>query len=247
VRVVVVVPVLQEAAGVEAFLTGLRAAVGDTEVVVVDGGSTDGTAQRAARHARVITAPRGRARQMNAGAAATTGDVLWFVHADCAVPRGALPALRAALADPAVVGGGFRLAFDARSPGLDFLRVTSNWRARFLHQVFGDQALFVRRAVFDELGGFPDLPLMEDLALTRALARRGRVALVPVAVTASARRIAAHGPWRMTVLMQWLKIRFLLGGDPEAIRRRYERGTARGRRARAAAAGRGSTPARDAG
>lgn len=230
-RVVVVVPVLQEAAGVEAFLVALRAAVGDTEVVVVDGGSTDGTPERAARHARVLTAPRGRARQMNAGAAATTGDVLWFVHADCAVPPDALPALRAALADPAVVGGGFRLAFDRRSAGLELLRVTSNWRARYLHQVFGDQALFVRRRVFDELGGFPDLPLMEDFALTRALARRGRVVVADVAVTASARRLAAHGPWRMLVLMQWLKVRFLLGGDPEAIRRRYQRGTARGRRA----------------
>ncbi len=230
-RVVVVVPVLQEAAGVEAFLVALRAAVGDTEVVVVDGGSTDGTPERAARHARVLTAPRGRARQMNAGAAATTGDVLWFVHADCAVPPDALPALRAALADPAVVGGGFRLAFDRRSAGLELLRVTSNWRARYLHQVFGDQALFVRRRVFDELGGFPDLPLMEDFALTRALARRGRVVVADVAVTASARRLAMHGPWRMLVLMQWLKVRFLLGGDPEAIERRYRRGTARGRRA----------------
>ncbi len=230
-RVVVVVPVLQEAAGVEAFLVALRAAVGDTEVVVVDGGSTDGTPERAARYARVLTAPRGRARQMNAGAAATTGDVLWFVHADCTVPPDALPALRAALADPAVVGGGFRLAFDRRSAGLEVLRVTSNWRARYLHQVFGDQALFVRRRVFDELGGFPDLPLMEDFALTRALARRGRVVVADVAVTASARRLAAHGPWRMLVLMQWLKVRFLLGGDPGAIARRYRRGTAQGRRA----------------
>lgn len=233
-RVVVVVPVLQEAAGVEAFLVALRAAVGDTEVVVVDGGSTDGTPQRAARHARVLTAPRGRARQMNAGAAATAGgadDVLWFVHADCTVPPDALPALRAALADPAVVGGGFRLAFDRRSAGLELLRVTSNWRARYLHQVFGDQALFVRRRVFDELGGFPDLPLMEDFAFTRALARRGRVVVADAAVTASARRLAAHGPWRMLVLMQWLKVRFLLGGDPGAIARRYRRGTARGRRA----------------
>lgn len=230
-RVVVVVPVLQEAARVEAFLLALRAAVGDTEVVVVDGGSTDGTPARAARHARVVTAPRGRARQMNAGAAATDGEVLWFVHADCTVPPGALPALRAALADPAVVGGGFRLRFDRRSAGLEFLRVTSHWRARHLHQVFGDQAMFVRRSVFDDLGGFPDLPLMEDLAFTRALARRGRVAVLDPAVTASARRLAAHGPWRMAVLMQWLKVRFLLGGDPEAIRRRYQRGTARGRRA----------------
>ncbi|WP_219412526.1 TIGR04283 family arsenosugar biosynthesis glycosyltransferase [Pseudonocardia nigra] len=225
------VPVLDEAAGIEACLLRLRTDFPECELVVVDGGSTDGTAALAARHARTVTAPRGRGRQLNAGAAATSGDVLWFVHADCVVPPAALGALRAALADPRVVGGGLRLAFDRRSPGLDWLRVTSNLRARRLHQVFGDQAMFVRRTVFDALGGFPELPLMEDFEMSRRLARRGRLAVLDVAVTASARRIAAHGPWRMIVLMQWLKLQYLLGVDPERIRRRYERGTRRGRRA----------------
>ena len=231
--VAIVVPALNEETGIEACLRRLRADFPDCDLVVVDGGSTDRTAALAARHATVVQAPRGRARQMNAGVAATSSDVLWFVHADCAVDPDALARLRAALADPDVVGGGLRIRFDRRTPGLEFLRVTSNWRARLLGQVFGDQALFVRRSVFDALGGFPDQPLLEDFELSRRLRARGRLVVLSAEVTASSRRILAHGPWRMTVLMQWLKLQYLAGVDPERIRRRYERGTRRGRRARA--------------
>lgn len=224
-RVSIIVPVLDEVDRVEGCARRLRADFPDCELVIVDGGSSDGTAERAARHARTVTGDRGRARQMNAGAAVTSGEVLWFVHVDCEVPAAALAQLRAALDDPTVVGGGLRIRFDQRSAGLWWLRVTSNLRARWLGLVFGDQAMFVRRAVFDELGGFPSLPLMEDLEMSRMLRRRGRIVVLDATVTASARRIAHHGPWRMAVLMQWLKLRYLLGMDPELIRRRYERGT----------------------
>lgn len=166
VRVSIVVPALDEAERIEGCLRRLRAAFPDCELLVVDGGSTDGTAERAARHARTITAGRGRARQMNAGAEVTSGDVLWFVHVDCLVPDTALAELRHALADPAVVAGGLRIRFDRATAGLTWLRVTSNLRARRLGLIFGDQALFVRRAVFDRLGGFPELPLMEDLEMS---------------------------------------------------------------------------------
>jgi rSAM/selenodomain-associated transferase 2 len=229
----IVVPVLDEEAGIEECLCRLREDFPDCELVVADGGSSDRTVELAARHARVVHSARGRARQMNAGAAATSGDVLWFVHADCVVPAAALAELRAALADRDVVGGGLRIRFDRCSAGLEWLRVTSNLRARLLGQVFGDQAMFVRRNVFDELGGFPELPLMEDFELSARLRGRGRLAVLDATVTASARRILAHGPWRMTVLMQWLKIQYVAGVDPERIRQRYERGTRRGRRARA--------------
>lgn len=230
--VAIVVPALNEEAGIEACLRRLRADFPGCPLVVVDGGSTDRTAERAAAHAQVVRSERGRARQMNAGAAATGGDVLWFVHADCAVAPEALGQLRAALADPDVVGGGLRIRFDRRTPGLEFLRVTSNWRARALGQVFGDQAMFVRRSVFDALGGFPQQPLMEDYEMSRRLRARGRLVLLRAETTASSRRILTHGPWRMTVLMQWLKLQYVAGVDPERIRRRYERGTRRGRRAR---------------
>lgn len=228
----IVVPALNEEAGIEACLRRLRADFPDCPVTVVDGGSTDHTAEIAAAYAYVVRSERGRARQMNAGAAATSSDVLWFVHADCVVAAAALPQVRAALADPDIVGGGLRIRFDRRTAGLEFLRVTSNWRARTLGQVFGDQAMFVRRPVFDALGGFPEIALMEDFEMSRRLRARGRLVLLDAETTASSRRILTHGPWRMTVLMQWLKLQYVAGVDPERIRRRYERGTSRGRRTR---------------
>ena len=167
----------------------------------------------------------------------TSGDVLWFIHADCQVPPDALELLRQALRDPDVVGGGLQLAFDQRSLSLDYLAASSNVRARRLSWIFGDQAMFVCREVFDAVGGFPQLPLMEDLEMSRILRRRGRLVVLPTTVVASARRLVEHGVWRMTVLMQLLKLQYLLGVDPERIRQRYEAGTRRGRRRRPAPTG----------
>jgi rSAM/selenodomain-associated transferase 2 len=210
----------------------LRSDFPGCELVVVDGGSTDGTVEIAERHAYTIRSAAGRAIQMNAGAAASSGDIFWFIHADCQVPPGALDLLRQALLDPRVVGGGLQLSFDQRSLDLDYLAASSNVRARRLNWIFGDQAMFVRREVFEVVGGFPLLPLMEDLEMSRVLRRRGRLVVLPTTVTASARRLVEQGVWRMTVLMQVLKLQYLLGVDPERIRQRYEAGTRRGRRRR---------------
>jgi rSAM/selenodomain-associated transferase 2 len=232
----IVVPTLNEAARIEACLRRLRSQFPGCELVVVDGGSTDGTVDLAARYASTVHSAAGRATQMNAGAAVSRSDILWFIHADCQVPADALDLLRQALLDPVVVGGGLRLSFDQRSVGLDYLAASSNVRARRLGWIFGDQAMFVRREVFDSVGGFPQLPLMEDLEMSRILRRRGRLVVLPATVTASARRLVEQGVWRMTVLMQLLKLQYLLGVDPERIRRRYEAGTRRGRRRQPAAA-----------
>jgi rSAM/selenodomain-associated transferase 2 len=226
----IVVPALNEAGRIESCLQRLRSDFPDCELVVVDGGSTDGTFDLAARHACTVGGAAGRATQMNAGAAVTSGDILWFIHADCRVAADALDLLRRAVVDPGLVGGGLQLRFEQRSLGLDYLAATSNLRARRLHWIFGDQAMFVRRDVFDSVGGFPEIPLMEDLEMSRILRRRGRLVVLPTTVTASARRLVDQGPWRMTVLMQLLKLQYLLGVDPERIRRRYEAGTRRGRR-----------------
>jgi rSAM/selenodomain-associated transferase 2 len=233
----IVVPALNEASRIEHCLQRLRSDFPDCDLVVVDGGSTDGTLDLAGRYARTLRSAAGRATQMNAGAAATTSEILWFIHADCRVPVDALDLLRRALLDPGVVGGGLQLRFDQRSLGLDYLAASSNLRARRLHWIFGDQAMFVRRDVFDSVGGFPQIPLMEDLEMSRMLRRRGRLEVLPTTVTASARRLVDQGVWRMTVLMQLLKVQYLLGADPERIRRRYEAGTRR-RRRRPRAAGR---------
>lgn len=217
-------PVLNEATIVVDSLSRLRRDFADCELLVVDGGSTDGTASLASPFARVITSAAGRGGQLNAGAAQATGEVLWFVHADTAPDPAALSQIHHALKDSQVAGGGLTLRFDASNLGLRYLSWTSNARARRLHWIFGDQAMFVRRGVFDALGGFAELPLMEDLEFSRRLVRRGRLVVVPATSTASARRFAEHGVWRMVAFMQWLKVLYFVGVDPAEIALRYARG-----------------------
>ena len=223
-EVSIIVPALNEARLIEGCLTRLRGDFPSSDLLVVDGGSTDGTVVLAARHAPVLAAPRGRARQLNAGARASTGAVLWFVHADTQIESGALDEMSRALADPGVVGGGLSLRFDQRGPALDFLAWTSTARAKRLHHIFGDQAMFVRRDIFDRLGGFPDLPLMEDLEFSRRLHRAGRTVVLSATSTASARRLTAHGTVRMIAFMQYLKLRYLTGADPDRLHLRYQQG-----------------------
>jgi len=226
----IVVPVLNEAATIREALVRLRTDFPDCELVVVDGGSTDATVAAAGGLARVLPSGRGRALQMNTGAAHTKGDVLWFVRADTLIAPQALPQLGEALTDPGTVGGGLTLRFDRRSRGLDYLARASNLRARRLHQIYGDQAMFVRRGAFEQVGGFPALPLMEDLELSRRLHRLGRLTLLEATSTASARRFTEHGTVRMVVFMQYLRLLYFAGVPPEALAARYDRGPSPGRR-----------------
>jgi len=220
----IIVPVLNEAATIQMSLHRLRTDFPDCELVVVDGGSDDDTRRLAAASARVVTCARGRAVQMNAGAQSASGDVLWFVHADTIIDVAALAQLRAALRDRRVVGGGLTLRFDRHTRSLDYLAWVSTLRARRLHHIFGDQAMFVRRAGFERLGGFALLPLMEDLEFTRRLHRAGRTVVLTATSTASSRRFTAHGTLRMIAFMQYLKLLYFAGVSPERIRRRYQAG-----------------------
>lgn len=224
VTVSIIVPVLNEEPLIAQAVRRLRRDFGDCELLVVDGGSTDGTVERLCADVRVLQTAPGRAHQMNEGARHSSGDVLWFVHADTVIAPSAMTQIRAALTDPDVVGGGLTLRFDARSRGLGYLAWTSNQRARRLHWIFGDQAMFVRRDVFDAIGGFPPVPVMEDLELSRRLHQRGRLVVLPATSTASARRILAHGPWRMVIFMQYLKALYFAGVSPQRIAGRYEAG-----------------------
>jgi len=230
--VAIVVPTRDEAEVIAGTLRRLREDFPTCELVVVDGGSRDSTAAIAAHYARVLRSAPGRAIQMNAGARATSAPVLWFVHADCRIERQALAEIETALAHPAVVGGGLTLRFDRRSAGLDYLAWSSNLRARHLHLIFGDQALFVRRSAFEHVGGFPEIPLMEDLELSRRLARTGRLSLLTATSTASARRLVAHGTWSMIVFMQALKAGYLLGVPAERLALAYGTGPPWARRRR---------------
>jgi rSAM/selenodomain-associated transferase 2 len=222
-RLSIVVPALDEAANLARLLPGLVAREREAEVLVVDGGSADESRAVVARvpGVRWVSASRGRARQMNAGARAAHGDVLLFLHADTMLPDGAGAAVLAALADPAVVGGRFDVRLDSRRPLLALVGWLMNRRSRLTGISTGDQAIFVRRAVFDALGGYPDIPLMEDVELTRRLKRRGRLAALGLRVVTSARKWENEGVTRTIGLMWTLRLLYALGVAPARLHRWY--------------------------
>jgi rSAM/selenodomain-associated transferase 2 len=222
-RLSVVVPALNEAEGIAGTLLSLQELrARGHEVLVVDGGSTDGTAAVAAPLAeRVLAAPRGRARQQNAGAAAASGDVLLFLHADTRLPpdadRWVLEGLRRS-------GRGWG-RFDVRLSGRHPLLRLTGWlialRSRLTGIATGDQAIFVRREWFERAGGFPDIPLMEDVALSRALRHMGPPLCLRARVVTSSRRWEARGIVRTILLMWRLRIAYTLGADPHRLAERY--------------------------
>ena len=227
----IVIPALNEAAEIGTTLASAISQPGPAEVLVVDGGSSDGTAEIAARlGVRTVGAPRGRARQMNAGAAAARGDVLLFLHADTRLPPGALAAVRAALDDPATAGGCFRTTFDdATSP---WMRL---WQARLWmrwHRLaFGDRAPFVRRSAFVAAGGYPDQPLFEDLELVRRARRHGRFVFLDAAVVTSARRFRANGALAQQLRNLALWAAWNAGVAPARLKRFYPDAARSGREA----------------
>jgi rSAM/selenodomain-associated transferase 2 len=221
-RVSVVIPVLDEARALPARLAELGA-LGVHEIVVADGGSQDGTIELLMRHpeVRLVYARRGRALQMNAGAAAATGDVLLFLHADVALPSDALAQIERALAEPRVVLGAFRTWTIADRPShLAPLLHLADLRSRYSSLPYGDQAMFLRTVDFHAVGGFPAIPLMEDLALSRRLRARGRVRVVPARVRVSGRRFLER-PVFYTTLVNVYPALYRLGVPPSLLARFY--------------------------
>jgi rSAM/selenodomain-associated transferase 2 len=225
-RVSVIMPVLDEAATIAATLATLQGARrAGHEVIVVDGGSRDDTARLAAPLAdRVAFAPRGRASQMNAGAAQADGDVLLFLHADTRLPSNGLEAMQRELARTGRAWGRFDVAIEGGHALLPVIALAMNLRSRLTGIATGDQAIFVRRDAFRALGGFPPLALMEDVAFSVAAKRVSRPACLRERVATSGRRWEAHGVLRTIVLMWWLRLRFFLGASPESLVRIYYRG-----------------------
>lgn len=225
----VIVPMLNEeqaiARTLDAIAAGASGAEVTVEVIVVDGGSSDRSRDEARpRCATLLVAPRGLARQMNAGAAAATGEALVFVHADTLVPPGFAGDIAAALADPAVVGGRFDLRLDDDAPLLRLIGWLISVRSRLSRTGTGDQAIFVRREVFERLGGYRDIAICEDLALARRLKRAGRVACLRSRVTTSARRWREHGVLATTMRMWFIRGAFLLRVSPARLAHLYNRG-----------------------
>ena len=220
-RISVIVPILNEEKTIAATLLALQRLKPD-ELIVVDGGSSDGTGEVCRQFGvEPHSSPRGRARQMNLGAQHGTGDVLLFLHADTRLPSSAFDDIRSALQDQKVVGGRFDLQLDDASPMLRLVGFMISLRSRLSKVATGDQAIFVRRAIFTELAGYPDIPLMEDVAFSRALKRRGAVACLRSRVITSARRWQREGIWS-TILKMWaLKSLYLAGISPVRLKRYY--------------------------
>jgi hypothetical protein len=217
----VVIPALNEAEQLPATLAAVQRDA-PHEIVVVDGGSTDLSAGIARAHdAIALVAPRGRAVQLNAGAAVATGEYLLFLHADTLPPAGYPALVRAALADPAVAGGAFEFAIAGNFPGRRVIERGTNWRSRWRQRPYGDQGIFVRRDTFFQVGGFPPWPIMEDDGFVRRLRRLGRIAIAPAPALTSGRRWATRGALRTTLLNQCIVLGFRLGVPPDRLARWY--------------------------
>ena len=216
----VVIPALNEAENILQTIESVRQQDSAAEIIVADGGSVDGTPEIARPHARVIHSPRGRAVQMNAGARSATGDVLLFLHADSRTAPGALAKMRQTLDNPAIVGGSFTLVFDVDNVWLRFYTFCSTIDCLCFR--YGDQGIFVRRTIFEQMGGYADIPLMEDIDLMRRLPRYGRRVLIrDYPVTTSARRFVEHGILRQEALNIALVAGWFLGVKPQILAKWY--------------------------
>lgn len=219
----IIMPVLNEEAVLEDQLVRLikHCAHRSCELLIVDGGSNDRTIAIAERYGQVIYSARGRATQMNAGAAVARGDVLIFLHADTRLPCDAFEAIERAFVSPKVVGGAFRLCFNCDLWPYRLVAFITNLRSRLSTIFTGDQAYFIRAASFRAVGGYPDQPLMEDLEIISRLRKIGKVVLLPQYVTTSARRHRKLGLMRTVLFMWYLRTLYKCGVSPMQLQRMY--------------------------
>jgi rSAM/selenodomain-associated transferase 2 len=226
-RISVVIPVLNEREDLPGSLTALANFSDLCEIIIVDGGSTDGTRESLSNclpaHACVIDSARGRGNQLNAGARAATGDVVIFLHADTRLPANAIQQITEALCEEEVAGGGFCVRFRESAPWT--LRVVAagiNLRTRLFRSPTGDQAIFSRQDSFRAAGGIAQWPIFEDVDFVHRLKRVGRFAIVPSHVTTSARRYIARGVLRTVLLMYALRVGYWLGISPNRLHRWFK-------------------------
>ena len=216
----VIIPVLNEAKILDQSLSRLTPHLKDHELIIVDGGSTDKTPLIAKRYGQVISSERGRARQSNAGAAAAKGDILLFLHADVWLDRGAIEGVETAIS-AGYVGGSFKQRIEGEHSLYRLIERAANFRAKRLRIFYGDGGIFVHRTHFDRIGGFPDIPIMEEVRFSRQLCQHGAVTLVEPGIHISARRWQQNGILRTTLTNWLITLLYLLGVPPNHLAKLY--------------------------
>lgn len=226
-KISIIIPVLNEEETLKSVLSKLPNSA-DIEVIIVDGGSEDNTVkvaqifkQNTDVEVQILETVRGRAHQMNMGAKSATGEILLFLHADTQLPDRFEKWVRQVLDEPNVIAGAFELKITASVTGLRWVEQGVKWRSHFLQMPYGDQAIFLKASIFWDVGGFQELPLMEDFELVNQLRRRGKIALVPAAVMTSGRRWQKLGVLRTTLINQIIIIAYLLGISPNRLANWY--------------------------
>jgi rSAM/selenodomain-associated transferase 2 len=215
----IIIPTLNEEENISTCLASTWDAP-NVERIVVDGGSADRTVEVARScGAKVLTSPTGRAMQMNAGAGVAKGDLFLFLHADTCLPAGFANWVRQTLAQRGVAAGAFQFRLDASSLNLQIIEKVANWRSRLLQMPYGDQAIFIRSALFREIGGYPDLPIMEDFEFIRRLKKKGRILTLSQPAITSARRWRMYGLWKTTLINELVVGAYYLGIPASRIHR----------------------------
>lgn len=222
VTISIIIPVLNDAQYLATTLQTINCGTA-VEIIVVDGGSQDDTIAIAhAAAVTVISSPPGRAVQMNAGAAIASGDILLFLHADTQLPAHFAQLICNTLAQPNTIAGAFELKIDAKLRGIRLVEWGVKLRSRYLQLPYGDQALFLKRSVFEQIGGFPEIPIMEDFAFVRTLKQYGTIAIAPAQVITAGRRWQKLGVLRTTLINQFMILGYYRGVAPATLKTWYQ-------------------------